>query len=385
MSTVMYNKIYEFLTTAEERQINATSVIYLGMKENRWFDNAFEGVYTLYDIGAIKTDKEQPLSSDQIEKNINELKRKLGKDTTPLYQHLYSGVSKIPIQELTWKDPLASQVISDKLELKLAHNMTSKPIPLVQDICREFIQDFNRHGRDIRPKLSHDGTWKESEEDISCIVKEVLNVLKDQSVASADRKGEGNSGRRPDIMFVGKYREKIFELIMQSEIEETDSLKICIARLEVENAELKKKFAEIEARNAELKARIAKLEDKQTQNELIKNLLSAHIRECNVFPTSPAIYVTDIGVQINGTWPEALKHDYEEENNRRVINELKVLSQHLVDYNKRTFGKFMEDIEKDYRERVTANKKMRYEIKNLKMQLLEAEKKLASMKSNSSH
>ena len=32
----MYNKIYEFLTTTEERQINATSVIYLGMKENCW-------------------------------------------------------------------------------------------------------------------------------------------------------------------------------------------------------------------------------------------------------------------------------------------------------------------------------------------------------------
>ena len=50
---------------------------------------------------------------------------------------------------------------------------------------------------------------------------------------------------------------------MQSEIDETDSLKICIARLEVENAELRKKFAEIEARNAELKARIAKLEDER--------------------------------------------------------------------------------------------------------------------------
>ncbi|PKK59000.1 hypothetical protein RhiirC2_763017 [Rhizophagus irregularis] len=49
---------------------------------------------------------------------------------------------------------------------------------------------------------------------------------------------------------------------------------MCIARLEVENAELRKKFAEIEARNAELKARIAKLEDVQIQNELIKNLLS---------------------------------------------------------------------------------------------------------------
>ena len=67
------------------------------------------------------------------------------------------------------------------------------------------------------------------------------------------------------------------------------------------------------------------------------------------------------------------------------MNELKVLSQHLLDYNRRTFEKFMQDIEKDYRERVTANKKMRYEIDNLKMQLLEAEKELASIKSNSSH
>jgi hypothetical protein len=38
---------------------------------------------------------------------------------------------------------------------------------------------------------------------------------------------------------------------MQSKIDKTDSLKMCIARLEVENSELRKKFAEIEARNAE--------------------------------------------------------------------------------------------------------------------------------------
>ena len=35
MSTEMYSEIYEFLINAEECQINATSVIYLGMKENR--------------------------------------------------------------------------------------------------------------------------------------------------------------------------------------------------------------------------------------------------------------------------------------------------------------------------------------------------------------
>jgi cell division septum initiation protein DivIVA len=45
----------------------------------------------------------------------------------------------------------------------------------------------------------------------------------------------------------------------------------------------------------------------------------------------------------------------------------------------------MHDIEKDYRERITANKKMRYEIENLKMQVQEAEKELASMKSDSTH
>ncbi|RIA97823.1 hypothetical protein C1645_751286 [Glomus cerebriforme] len=61
---------------------------------------------------------------------------------------------------------------------------------------------------------------------------------------------------------------------MQSEIDETDLLKICIVRLEVENAELRKKFAEIKARNAELKTRIVKLKDKQLQNEMVKNLLS---------------------------------------------------------------------------------------------------------------
>ena len=116
-----------------------------------------------------------------------------------------------------------------------------------------------------------------------------------------------------------------------------------------------------------------------------KILRSRSWPECNVFPASPAIYVTDIGVQTNGTWPEALKHDHEEENNRRVMNELKVFRQHLLDYNKRTFKKFMQDIEREYRERISVNKKLQYENEDLKMQLQEAEKKLASMKLDSSH
>src|ERR1044072_8023595 len=102
--------------------------------------------------------------------------------------------------------------------------------------------------------------------------------------------------------------------------------------------------------------------------------------ECNVSPALPTIHVVDSGVQT-----EEIVHDHEEENNRRVVNELKVLSQHLFDYNKRTFEKFMQDIEREYRERVTANKRLRCEVENLKMQVQEAEKKLASIKSDSIH
>lgn len=38
MPTELYNKIYEFLTTAEDKKINAISIVYLGMKENRWIE-----------------------------------------------------------------------------------------------------------------------------------------------------------------------------------------------------------------------------------------------------------------------------------------------------------------------------------------------------------
>ncbi len=102
--------------------------------------------------------------------------------------------------------------------------------------------------------------------------------------------------------------------------------------------------------------------------------------ECNVFLASPAIYVTD-----NIIWLEALKHDHEKENNCQVMNELKVLSQYLLDYNKRTFEKFMRNVNLEYNERVNANKKLRHENEDLKMQVQEVEKELASMKLNSTH
>jgi hypothetical protein len=65
----------------------------------------------------VKTNGKRPLSSDKIGKNIKALKSKLRKNTSQLYHHLFSGVNEVSVSELTWKDPLANQVISDDSDL----------------------------------------------------------------------------------------------------------------------------------------------------------------------------------------------------------------------------------------------------------------------------
>ena len=48
---------------------------------------------------------------------MNKLKSKLKKNTNMLYQYLFSAISNTPISKLTWRDPLGSQVISDKSDV----------------------------------------------------------------------------------------------------------------------------------------------------------------------------------------------------------------------------------------------------------------------------
>ena len=63
----------------------------------------------MHDIGVVKTNKEIPLNTNEIKKNINELKAKLKKNTTmPINQYLYQSINNVDIAELSWKDPLAS-------------------------------------------------------------------------------------------------------------------------------------------------------------------------------------------------------------------------------------------------------------------------------------
>ena len=144
------------------------------------------------DIGAVKTNKERPLNSDEIEKNINELKRKLKKNTTTLInQHLYYGIN-VNISELSWMDPLASQVISDELEvikklpgqfkhtfMKPIRQMVPLSLPFaVKRKCNEFVVTFIENREiDLPRKLIHDGTWKEIENELAIIAERILDTL----------------------------------------------------------------------------------------------------------------------------------------------------------------------------------------------------------------
>ena len=77
--------------------------------------------------------------------------------------------------------------------------------------------------------------------------------------------------------------------------------------------------------------------------------------------------------------------NHEEEINRRVKKELDNLFQQLLEYNEKTFGSFMQEITKQHEERVNANKKLRCEVEEKKIELQKAEKFLASLKSRPIH
>ncbi|RHZ86727.1 hypothetical protein Glove_46g15 [Diversispora epigaea] len=288
MSTDLYTKIYNFLVNAEEKHITAGSVIYQRIEENpqisqtelriiieravsfannnngrgsscyttllEIFPEICKRTFGLRDIGAVKTHEEDTITPDKIRKNIIELKGKLKKNTTPLYQHLYSGVNNITISELSWKDPLVSQVISDDSRLvqqlsghlqrtfmKPVRQMVPTALPLkVQRKCDEFVSTFieNRVFDLSQKLLSH--SWNnpvfgsdfveslnEGTYVTNVIVPAIRATLKDlplgkstvitsserQSSASANRRGVGRIGKRPDVMFVMKYRGKYYELL----------------------------------------------------------------------------------------------------------------------------------------------------------------------------
>ncbi|CAI2186888.1 4177_t:CDS:2, partial [Funneliformis geosporum] len=139
------------------------------------FDIAFEGVCSFRDIEMpIK-----PLSDKEIKDNMGDLKKKLVESTTSHAEEIHK------------KDAIANQVISNDSDLvknleKSAHQSFMKlllniqPVvsEIIQEKCDSFVENFSINNlNELLLKLSHNKTWKESEEDLVEISGEILNTL----------------------------------------------------------------------------------------------------------------------------------------------------------------------------------------------------------------
>ncbi|GET58833.1 hypothetical protein GLOIN_2v1761866 [Rhizophagus irregularis DAOM 181602=DAOM 197198] len=62
-----------------------------------------------------------------------------------------------------------------------------------------------------------------------------------------------------------------------------------------------------------------------------------------------------------------------------ISEEVSILQKHLLEYNKVTFGRFMQNLTKEHEKLIKTNHQIRHEIDTMKKQVREIEKKLASM------
>ncbi|CAB5382592.1 unnamed protein product [Rhizophagus irregularis] len=249
MPTDLYTKIYNFLLNAEEEDITARSVIYQGIEDNLWISQ-----------NELKSIIERAVAFVK-----NQYERSSSRHTT-LLEVLSESVVTYIWADSTHKMDLANIIRYFKGNLakitvfrpKLQHvqqkpveDMVPSSLPqIIWEKCDEFVVNFAESNISVLPqKLSHNGEWKESDEELADVTSRILGSLNDswnnpafssefaksqnkgtyvtnvivpairatlkglplgrssyvssaerQSSASADRKGEGRTGRQPDII-----------------------------------------------------------------------------------------------------------------------------------------------------------------------------------------
>ncbi|CAJ0842410.1 19138_t:CDS:2 [Entrophospora sp. SA101] len=79
---------------------------------------AYEGIFSLLNIGALRVNKEKPITLEQIENNLQKMKLKLSINSTSLAQQLALGLRNISASNLEWNVPLANCIIDDSSDLE---------------------------------------------------------------------------------------------------------------------------------------------------------------------------------------------------------------------------------------------------------------------------
>ncbi|CAG8662693.1 4450_t:CDS:2, partial [Paraglomus brasilianum] len=180
--------------------------------------------------------------------------------STTVFNKILDFMKDGPVKHITagsviYKGTEEDQTISKDELLKLTINAI-RSMKNIADKCHEFVSGFSEeYIEDLCIKLTHNGKWKESDETFMEVTQDILDVVADvwmnpafgpelmktqsegtyvtdviipsiwaslkglpysaerQSIASADRKGDGYFGKRPDFMYLQKREGKIFELV----------------------------------------------------------------------------------------------------------------------------------------------------------------------------
>ncbi|CAJ0829688.1 15039_t:CDS:2, partial [Entrophospora sp. SA101] len=179
------------------------------------FEMAYEGIFSLLNIGALRVNKEKPITLEQIENNLQKMKLKLSINSTSLAQQLALGLRNISASNLEWNVPLANCIIDDssdlvnnlkepakKTFLKPARQMVPPSLSLIREMLKDILNNL-AFGPGFADSLN-EGTYVTNVivplicatlKNLSYRKSSFISTYERQSIASKNRKGEDKTGR----------------------------------------------------------------------------------------------------------------------------------------------------------------------------------------------
>ncbi|RHZ47607.1 hypothetical protein Glove_575g27 [Diversispora epigaea] len=198
---------YNTIRTLTERAVRSTSQKIENNKRRTKvvnilleMESGYNTIISLKALKALNITQESTIdyTREEIEQNVRILKTKLGSLITNADENLYGALKKnineeLNVSELTWRDPIASTVLSDDLEIikNLNHrqrhtftepreNMKCEVPRLISSRVDEFVENFDKidNSNHIR-NIVYDKLWKEDEFELLKTAERILGVLGD--------------------------------------------------------------------------------------------------------------------------------------------------------------------------------------------------------------
>ncbi|CAG8837873.1 40624_t:CDS:2 [Gigaspora margarita] len=179
-------EIESFLLTASLEAICSGSIFYLTMNGDevgeyntirnlteraiRSMENGYNTIIGLKALKALNINQESSLdfTQEEIANNIRILKMKLSSPMSDADENLYGAIKKsidenLDISKPTWRDPIASTVLSDEMDIiKNLKNMKCTVPRSIFSRIDEFVKNFNKVNTPTYIRnMIHNKAWKE--------------------------------------------------------------------------------------------------------------------------------------------------------------------------------------------------------------------------------